>query len=160
LHHTNIVPVFGVGGHEGTPYYVMQFIPGLGLDGALEELRRMRGVSEARSEADENARASPPARAMTGASLAHSLITGRFESARGGDLRVGAETTVAGSDPQDRPSSAVPDSFRDALALDSRKENIAFSAPSASSLSILSDGLDAAGGSGKTNRRSYWRGVA
>ena len=73
---------------------------------------------------------------------------------------MGGETTVAGSDPQDRPSSAVPDSFRDALALDSKKENIAFSAPSASSLSILSDGLDAAGGSGKTNRRSYWRGVA
>src|SRR5579859_5051556 len=32
LHHTNIVPVFGVGEHEGLPYYVMQFIPGLGLD--------------------------------------------------------------------------------------------------------------------------------
>ena len=29
LHHTNIVPVFGVGEHEGLPYYVMQFIPGL-----------------------------------------------------------------------------------------------------------------------------------
>src|SRR5205823_9902268 len=28
LHHTNIVPVFGVGEHEGTPYYVMQFIQG------------------------------------------------------------------------------------------------------------------------------------
>jgi hypothetical protein len=31
LHHTNIVPVFGVGEHEGLPYYVMQFIQGLGL---------------------------------------------------------------------------------------------------------------------------------
>src|SRR5262249_21772796 len=30
LHHTNIVPVFGVGEHEGMPYYVMQFIQGLG----------------------------------------------------------------------------------------------------------------------------------
>src|SRR5262249_60978770 len=29
LHHTNIVPVFGVGEHQQTPYYVMQFIPGL-----------------------------------------------------------------------------------------------------------------------------------
>ena len=28
LHHTNIVPVFGVGEHEETPYYVMQFIQG------------------------------------------------------------------------------------------------------------------------------------
>src|SRR5262249_49325098 len=41
LHHTNIVPVFGVGEHEGMPYYVMQFIQGLGLDEVLDELRRM-----------------------------------------------------------------------------------------------------------------------
>src|SRR5262249_34907237 len=32
LHHTNIVPVFGVGEHEGMPYYVMQYIQGEGLD--------------------------------------------------------------------------------------------------------------------------------
>ena len=38
LHHTNIVPVFGVGEHEGVPYYVMQFIQGLGLDLVLDEL--------------------------------------------------------------------------------------------------------------------------
>ena len=39
LHHTNIVPVFGVGEHDGLPYYVMQFIQGLGLDDVLEELK-------------------------------------------------------------------------------------------------------------------------
>src|SRR5438132_12853459 len=32
LHHTNIVPVFGVGEHEGQPYYAMQFIQGQALD--------------------------------------------------------------------------------------------------------------------------------
>ena len=42
LHHTNIVPVFGVGEHEGMPYYVMQFIQGLGLDDVLDELKRMQ----------------------------------------------------------------------------------------------------------------------
>ena len=42
LHHTNIVPVFGVGEHEGTPYYVMQFIQGLGLDEVLEELKKLQ----------------------------------------------------------------------------------------------------------------------
>jgi serine/threonine protein kinase len=42
LHHTNIVPVFGVGEFEGMHYYVMQFIPGLGLDAVLRELRRLR----------------------------------------------------------------------------------------------------------------------
>jgi serine/threonine protein kinase len=43
LHHTNIVPVFGVGESEGRHYCVMQFIQGLGLDAVLEELKRLRG---------------------------------------------------------------------------------------------------------------------
>ena len=42
LHHTNIVPVFGVGEHEGTAYYVMQYIQGQGLDAVIDELQRMR----------------------------------------------------------------------------------------------------------------------
>jgi eukaryotic-like serine/threonine-protein kinase len=32
LHHTNIVPVFGVGEHQGRHFYVMQYIAGRGLD--------------------------------------------------------------------------------------------------------------------------------
>src|SRR5262249_47659241 len=42
LHHTNIVPVYGVGEQDGLHYFVMQFIPGLGLDIILDELRRLR----------------------------------------------------------------------------------------------------------------------
>src|SRR5690349_12352454 len=41
LHHTNIVPVFGFGEHQGTPYYFMQFIQGLGLDAVAQEVARM-----------------------------------------------------------------------------------------------------------------------
>src|SRR5277367_1637938 len=40
LHHTNIVPVYGVGESDGLHYYVMQFIQGLGLDQVFDELRR------------------------------------------------------------------------------------------------------------------------
>jgi tetratricopeptide (TPR) repeat protein/tRNA A-37 threonylcarbamoyl transferase component Bud32 len=40
LHHTNIVPVFGVGEHEGLHYYVMQLIAGQGLDEVLERFRQ------------------------------------------------------------------------------------------------------------------------
>src|SRR5207244_8960669 len=40
LHHTNIVPVFGVGEQDGLHYYVMQFIRGVGLDAVIEALRR------------------------------------------------------------------------------------------------------------------------
>jgi serine/threonine protein kinase/WD40 repeat protein/tetratricopeptide (TPR) repeat protein len=42
LHHTNIVPVFGVGEEAGTHYYVMQYIAGQGLDQVLAELRKLR----------------------------------------------------------------------------------------------------------------------
>ncbi len=41
LHHPNIVPVFGVGQSQGTHYYVMQYIDGLGLDVVVDELRRL-----------------------------------------------------------------------------------------------------------------------
>ena len=47
LHHTNIVPVFGVGEQDGLCYYVLQFIQGLGLDVVIGELQRMRVVSQA-----------------------------------------------------------------------------------------------------------------
>jgi eukaryotic-like serine/threonine-protein kinase len=39
LHHTNIVPIFAVGEHEGLPYYAMQYIRGDGLDQLLERWR-------------------------------------------------------------------------------------------------------------------------
>src|SRR4029450_10531683 len=42
LHHTNIVPVFGVGEDQGIHYYAMQFIQGQGLDAVLGELKSLR----------------------------------------------------------------------------------------------------------------------
>ena len=46
LHHTNIVPVFGVGEYDGVHYYAMQFIQGQGLDVIIDELRRLRDGAE------------------------------------------------------------------------------------------------------------------
>ena len=40
LHHTNIVPIFGVGEHDGLPYYAMQYIQGTGLDGLVDRWRK------------------------------------------------------------------------------------------------------------------------
>ncbi len=42
LHHTNIVPVFGVGEDQGVLYYAMQFIQGQALDTVLDDVKRMR----------------------------------------------------------------------------------------------------------------------
>jgi serine/threonine protein kinase/WD40 repeat protein len=46
LHHTNIVPVFGVGHDDGRRFYVMQFIQGQGLDAVLDELKRLNAESD------------------------------------------------------------------------------------------------------------------
>ncbi|HEV3204054.1 MAG TPA: serine/threonine-protein kinase, partial [Gemmataceae bacterium] len=42
LHHTNIVPVFGVGEHDGVHYYAMQYIQGQALNEVIEEVKRLR----------------------------------------------------------------------------------------------------------------------
>ena len=47
LHHTNIVPIFGVGEQGGYHYYLMQYIEGFGLDAVLDELRRLREAASA-----------------------------------------------------------------------------------------------------------------
>ena len=59
LHHTNIVPIFGVGQHGGYHFIVMQYIRGVGLDVVLRELdRRYRnpgvdaGTASSRSPSD------------------------------------------------------------------------------------------------------------
>ncbi len=41
LHHSNIVPVFGVGEEKGQHYIVMQLIRGVGLDEVLSEIKRV-----------------------------------------------------------------------------------------------------------------------
>ncbi len=46
LHHTNIVPVFGVGQQDGMHYYVMQFIDGVALDEVLAELKEPKTVGD------------------------------------------------------------------------------------------------------------------
>jgi serine/threonine protein kinase len=47
LHHTNIVPVFGVGEAGGTHFYAMQFIRGRPLDEVVNDVARIRGAAPA-----------------------------------------------------------------------------------------------------------------
>ncbi len=69
LHHTNIVPVYDVGEHQGVHYYAMQFIQGQGLDEVLLELRRLRS----------NKTTPPPGNHLT-LSLAQGVLSGRFSA--------------------------------------------------------------------------------
>jgi eukaryotic-like serine/threonine-protein kinase len=82
LHHTNIVPVFGVGEQDGLHYYVMQFISGLGLDVVLNELRRLRPPrgKPAPTLADAPGRTTLGRRDVSAADVAHGLLSGDFQS--------------------------------------------------------------------------------
>jgi WD40 repeat protein/serine/threonine protein kinase/Flp pilus assembly protein TadD len=95
LHHTNIVPVFGVGEHDSLPYYVMQFIQGLGLDEVLDELKRMQGSGS--SSAGGELRVSR--KDVSAVDVARSLLTGAFPDAGGERGRVSAPSEQAPDEP-------------------------------------------------------------
>jgi WD40 repeat protein/serine/threonine protein kinase len=79
LHHTNIVPVFGVGEQDGLHYYAMQFIHGLGLDAVLVELQRLWQPAgpKARTRAEVIGRLTSPT-ASPASAMAHALLSGAF----------------------------------------------------------------------------------
>jgi serine/threonine protein kinase/WD40 repeat protein/Flp pilus assembly protein TadD len=80
LHHTNIVPVFGVGEQEGLHYFVMQFIQGLGLDQVLDELRRLRQPrgKQAPTRGDTPGQATDGRRDVSAVHVARGLLSGTF----------------------------------------------------------------------------------
>src|SRR5262245_1207508 len=85
LHHTNIVPVFGVGEQDGLHYYVMQFIPGLGLDVVLDELRRLRQPrgKQAPTQGDAPGRPTAVPRDLSAVAVARGLLSGNFTASGG-----------------------------------------------------------------------------
>jgi len=88
LHHTNLVPLFGVGEEGATHYYVMQYIEGCPLDDVLHQLRRLR--YEVTNEPAPSDRASEDekgsggmagsAGSLSSAEVARSLWTGQFRT--------------------------------------------------------------------------------
>jgi WD40 repeat protein/serine/threonine protein kinase len=104
LHHTNIVPVFGVGEQDGVHYYVMQFIQGQGLDAVLTELQRLRQAPPA--SAGQQPSAGRPAPAVSAVAVAQSLLTGQFVV---GDQTTSGEHQYRDRSPeQGTESSPVP----------------------------------------------------
>jgi serine/threonine protein kinase/WD40 repeat protein len=81
LHHTNIVPVFDYGDHDGICYYAMPLIIGVGLDQVLQDVRRLRATDAEEADAGGKGqddgpateRLDPAVRAVT-----QCLMTGRF----------------------------------------------------------------------------------
>jgi WD40 repeat protein/serine/threonine protein kinase len=143
LHHTNIVPVFGVGEQDGLPYYVMQFIEGLGLNEVLEELKRLRVGGESPSAGAQAKSAAGDE--LLAADVARSLLTGPFDPAAA-DVRLDpAPAGVAAGDAGDE-ALAAPSADR------LRK--------SQSDSSVVLPGQSGPSGQRKAKPPSYWQSVA
>lgn len=65
LHHTNVVPVFGVGCERGVHFYAMQFIEGQTLASLIRELRQLSGKEVGEPGPAAPAPATPPIAALS-----------------------------------------------------------------------------------------------
>jgi serine/threonine protein kinase/WD40 repeat protein len=94
LHHTNIVPVFGVGEDAGVHYFAMQYIEGQSLDRVLREVKRLRKLPDAPATHDALA-----------SQVADALTSGRFSPATNRDR---IPSPVQGRPAVDAPVPAEP----------------------------------------------------
>ena len=141
LHHTHIVPVFGVGEQDGLPYYVMQFIQGSGLDQVLDELKRMQGGAPA--AATTGSVGSEEHHDVSVDAVVRSLLTGQFQHTQA--FQGEPATPVASEKPGDPvPVSAATPPLSDSLTL--------------SSSSVTLPGPSYAGD--RPRRTTYWQSVA
>ncbi|MBI1314477.1 protein kinase [bacterium] len=115
LHHTNIVPIFGVGEENGLHYYVMQLIDGQPLSDVISGLRERSGSlppagRSSRTQAgissqvdsgstDRSARAAVDAAGTADSPLDETLIYPKVNSPR-----LASETNHLGSDATERAS--------------------------------------------------------
>jgi serine/threonine protein kinase len=116
LHHSNIVPVFGVGQDRGVHFYAMQFIHGQSLDRVLRELRRARGDAAVTAAGEQTpAPGQPDLAADLSASLAEGLRAGQFPAGAVGVAGMPAPTSPNPGEPTERVG-AGDDTPRSGLA--------------------------------------------
>jgi WD40 repeat protein/serine/threonine protein kinase len=148
LHHTNIVPVFGVGEQDGMPYYVMQFIQGLGLDEVLDQVKRLGNTGQV---SNESVRKRPvenlPHDKLPAAKVARSLLTGEFPRTNDPNEEMAVPATVDAPQGEDQRadglrSPALPDAFE------------------LSSSSVVLPGQSRDGSKSKHRKQTYWQSVA
>ncbi len=116
LHHTNIVPVFGVGEEEGSHYFAMQYIEGQTLDVVIDSVRRLRGHATRADRAATQAANSDGRPETLGWVVAEGLIGGGFTQSGPGSQGC-AESTVADAPGESR--DAAPSAVTRTLAEDS-----------------------------------------
>jgi WD40 repeat protein len=164
LHHTNIVPVFGVGEHEGLPYYVMQLIQGMGLDAVLDELRYMQPTAAHTPSSLPVTRISPAGRDISAAEVARSLMTGAFRPP-GSDAAAGVaqgEPTVTMNAPDVAGAEAVePEGSARATDSAPHRSSVTPTDWIADSFTASSSSITFPGSAGPGSRKqNYWQSVA
>ena len=112
LHHTNIVPVFGVGEEDGLGYYVMQFIQGLALDQVINEVKRIKADSDAPNAASDRGALRVNRRDLSAADVAHALMSGTLqplvaEAEDGSNNQPDADVTLEFQSGASSPAAAV-----------------------------------------------------
>jgi WD40 repeat protein/serine/threonine protein kinase len=161
LHHTNIVPVFGVGEHDGVPYYVMQFIQGLGLDEVLIELQHLRQ----KSPGLVGQAASLPPKDVSAADIARSLLTGEYHGSS--PLAGEAEAPVLGEPgasapggPETPPATQTLSPHPTPPAPSPKETAPARRSPILSGSSLLLAGTSDGRGKPAGPKQTYWQRVA
>jgi WD40 repeat protein/serine/threonine protein kinase len=146
LHHTNIVPVFGVGEQDGLPYYVMQFIQGLGLDEVLDELKKLQ-LGNARTGTYTGGELRVSRKELSAVHVARSLLTGEFHAANdeNGVGAAEAPQDAAHQEGQTADSSPAP-ALSDSFTL--------------SSSSVVLPGRSRDGSKSRHRKPTYWQSVA
>jgi hypothetical protein len=147
LHHTNIVPVFGVGAENGLHYYAMQYIHGLGLDEVLRELKRLKSSSQASATLPDSSpppAAEAPRQAVT-ITVTQALFTGDFEAGGRPDSEESAE-----------PAPATPHQPAGTSLSDTAKARLSDTVRLSESLHLPGASAATAGNS----RQTFWQSVA
>jgi serine/threonine protein kinase len=115
LHHTNIVPVFGVGESDGRCFYVMQFIDGSGLDQIIRQIAARRLAAQPRENLESTELCEPPRRSMLGTNVSRanrtSLLPGVLvEAPVAADPGSSSDQVPVNKLPADQAAIADPDS--------------------------------------------------
>ena len=160
LQHPHIVAVYGVGEHDGIPYFAMQFIAGHGLDEVLDELRRLRaGGDDPHLTTALDALEPIPARGTAG-DVARSLWAGSLATREALDERTEAATRGSTTEPGPALDPREPADL--ALATLPRPAGEARDSPgrASSSSSRLVGGSEVTTLSSSSRRPDYIRAVA
>ncbi|MCI0464377.1 MAG: serine/threonine protein kinase, partial [Gemmataceae bacterium] len=150
LHHTNIVPVYGVGEQDGWLYYVMEFIQGLSLDQVIDELKRLQQGSGTPAGTPLPGELQVARKEVSAVAVAQSLLSGQFAASPDPGAEPEPGRALAPQLTVDQPAAPAAAGPAPAAAAASPAGRGSFRLSESFTLSS----------SGSGRKRTYWRSVA